>query len=768
MILAAGSARHITLIQIKYVYKFLLRLMFVLILNAISSNCFSQESCFSCDYDSLMLELPKKKEADKIKLLALLVELAPEPAIRPSDRTIAYLNELVELNKDAHVINNAPYKALLDGYNTWKAGDHKAALEKLKNAISLFDKEHRKISSILTVIRILYNQLNKQEERYEFYKEKLAYYLVSGPVENVAPCYHGLGGYYVFKADYNLAISNYLKAAELYQKFYPRYYNNEIGVIGTYYARWGNDEKAIYYLKKALPLHKILKDSGNYSFCLKAITDLSIKNKKYTEALQYADEAVKFANRGEEIQGYAIALLQKAFIYMEMGLLQKAYPYLADTKKIEDSLHLQIASTGGYLESDFALYRYNHLLHNEKAARESLLTAYQKAIDGKVNELQLKYLKELIRFFGTNNNPGLAYTYANQYLNLSDSLSDVTGVHHIAQYENEQKEYLQNASINDLKQERAVQDYKISQRNKIIWIAAIVFLFILALLVFIYRQLHLNKRILRKLRSTQTQLVQSEKMASLGELTAGIAHEIQNPLNFVNNFSEVSVELADELKSEINKSSIPEAGKNNIISITNDLVQNQQKINFHGKRADAIVKGMLQHSRSSTGQKELTDINALADEYLRLSYHGLRAKDKSFNATMETHFDPSIQKINILQQEVGRVLLNLFTNAFYSVSEKKKYIGDGYEPTVSVTTKKLADRIEIRVKDNGMGIPQKVIDKIYQPFFTTKPTGEGTGLGLSLSYDIITKGHGGELKVETKEGEGAEFIITLPLKTAEQ
>jgi signal transduction histidine kinase len=265
---------------------------------------------------------------------------------------------------------------------------------------------------------------------------------------------------------------------------------------------------------------------------------------------------------------------------------------------------------------------------------------------------------------------------------------------------------------------------------------------------------------LEELKAAQAQLIQSEKMASLGELTAGIAHEIQNPLNFVNNFSEVSTELVDEMNEEINKGNIEEAKE-----IAGDLKQNLEKINHHGKRAGDIVKGMLQHSRSSSGVKEPTNINALADEYLRLAYHGLRAKDKSFNATMKTDFDESIGSINIIPQDIGRVILNLITNAFYAAPlppeggvKDPDYV---HNPTVWVSTKKNGNKILISVRDNGPGIPQKIIDKIFQPFFTTKPTGQGTGLGLSLSYDIV-KAHGGELKVETKEGEGSEFIILLP------
>ena len=261
---------------------------------------------------------------------------------------------------------------------------------------------------------------------------------------------------------------------------------------------------------------------------------------------------------------------------------------------------------------------------------------------------------------------------------------------------------------------------------------------------------------LDNLKSTQSQLIQSEKMASLGELTAGIAHEIQNPLNFVNNFSEVNDELLKELNAEAEKGNLEE-----VKAIASDIKFNSEKINHHGKRADSIVKGMLQHSRTSSGNKEPTDINALCDEYLRLAYHGLRAKDKSFNAVTKTDFDNSISKINVVPQDIGRVILNLINNAFYAVDEKKKQIGDGYEPTVSVSTKKNNGKVEIRVSDNGNGIPQKLLDKIFQPFFTTKPTGQGTGLGLSLSYDIV-KAHEGDLKVETKEGEGSTFYIALP------
>lgn len=269
---------------------------------------------------------------------------------------------------------------------------------------------------------------------------------------------------------------------------------------------------------------------------------------------------------------------------------------------------------------------------------------------------------------------------------------------------------------------------------------------------------------LKELKETQTLIIQQEKMASLGELTAGIAHEIQNPLNFVNNFSDVNKELLSEMRDEINKGNLAEAN-----ALANDVIDNEEKINHHGKRADSIVKGMLQHSRTSSSHKEPTDVNALADEYLRLAYHGLRAKDKSFNVTIKTEFDDSLSageagigKINVIRQDMGRVILNLINNAFYAVNERQKQGENRYEPTVAVATTKQNGMITIQVKDNGNGIPEKILNKIFQPFFTTKPTGMGTGLGLSLAYDII-KAHGGEIRVETKEGDGSTFIIQLPV-----
>ena len=338
-------------------------------------------------------------------------------------------------------------------------------------------------------------------------------------------------------------------------------------------------------------------------------------------------------------------------------------------------------------------------------------------------------------------------------------------------YSREKQRQILSYKFNEELRQQQIRNAEEQNRNRIriyVLITALALLIVIGLILY-HNSQHRERakakieQAYNELKTTQSQLIQSEKMASLGELTAGIAHEIQNPLNFVNNFSEVNKELLVEMKEEMKKGNIDDAD-----SIANDVINNEEKINHHGKRADAIVKGMLQHSRGSNGVKEPTDINALADEYLRMSYHGVRAKDNSFNATMKTDYDETIGNINIIPQDIGRVILNLITNAFYAVTEKKKQQPDNYGPIVTVSTRKLSSplgdggKIEIRVGDNGNGIPQKVLDKIFQPFFTTKPTGQGTGLGLSLSYDII-KAHGGEIKVETKEREGSDFIIKLPI-----
>ena len=732
----------------KRLYKFLL----LLSLTILCTSANAQESCLDCDYDSLMKQLPlKKTDTEKAKLLVLLIDL------RPSLYTTSVLiDQLVRLEGKIKTLDAEPYKLIRQALVSSKKNNDTAALDYYKKAIVLFDKKKKVIPMLLSVIRLTYNRLNQQEERFKFYDDKLNYYLLNGPVENTAPCYHGIGGYYTFKADYNQSISNYLRAAEIFKTFSQTQYYNSISVVAVRYGDWGNIERSLYYSnitkKIAAELDTTLSGYHNWS-----LSKTMLRQNKFAEALDYAQK-VELAIPDQTNIFYAIGLVQKSLIYTQMGNPQAGYTVLMKAALLGDSLIPKLSYTSGQFELDYALFKYYSATNKFNDAEKFLLKAYAKSVEEKVTELQSKYLRDIVSFYLDNNQPVKAKGYSAAYFNLSDTLNTNQNRYNIAQYEIEQKENEQNKKLNALQQERAVQEATIKQRNIILWVSLGAIVLIAASVIFLYRQLLINKKVLRSLRKTQRQLIMAEKMASLGELTAGIAHEIQNPLNFVNNFSEVNSELIDELKNELQS-----GNKNEALLIAEDIKENEQKINQHGKRADAIVKGMLQHSRTNTGQKELTDINALADEYLRLSYHGFRAKDNSFKTNFTTHFDDNIGKSLIVPQDIGSVLLNLYNNAFYAVSEKKKSSNGAFEPLVTITSKKVDDNVELSVKDNGPGIPPAIVNKIFQPFFTTKPTGQGTGLGLSLSYDII-KAHGGELKVETKEGEGSEFTIQLPSK----
>jgi signal transduction histidine kinase len=400
-------------------------------------------------------------------------------------------------------------------------------------------------------------------------------------------------------------------------------------------------------------------------------------------------------------------------------------------------------------------------------------------------ELELKSAYQgLAQTYAALSDFNKAYHYQTLLTAAKDSLYNTETVVKMgnlqALYENEK----QQAEIDLLTKDKSLQFLELQRQNMIrnFLIAGITLILILAFILFRNitikqkankllaiqnEEINLQKEEIESqrdnleqtynhLKNTQAQLVHAEKMASLGELTAGIAHEIQNPLNFVNNFSELNYELIFEMRTEIDKGNYEEAKE-----IAQDIADNQQKIKNHGKRADAIVKGMLQHSRNASGKKETTDINVLTEEYVRIAYQGLKAKDLSVNVTLQTNFDTTIGHIKIIQQDVGRVIVNLLNNAYYSVILRKKEVIENYEPTVSIYTKKTSDYVIIFISDNGKGIPELILNKIFQPFFTTKPTGEGTGLGLSLAYDII-KAHDGELLVESKEGEGTTFSICLP------
>ena len=487
------------------------------------------------------------------------------------------------------------------------------------------------------------------------------------------------------------------------------------------------------------------------------------------------DSSVYFSNRALALLKMVVEnggeknriIKEKTVMIYTLANLAGAYSLLRKND-IADSLY-SIARTliGKYTGEKSRYFNFFYLSISKHYQRnnqvDSSLYAARMAIES-VSNAQFEYLaakpSKILSDYYESRNSDSAVKYLKIFLRANEVLNSTLVT-----------QQMQTISFDDEIRRIEIQQEEKAYRDRMIFYLLVSgLLAVMVLTIYMYRANRARKKInqalayqksqleitLTNLKSTQSQLIQSEKMASLGELTAGIAHEIQNPLNFVNNFSEVNTELIDELQKELKTGNNEEA-----ISISNDIKFNEQKINHHGKRADAIVKGMLQHSRSSSGQKEPTNINALCDEYLRLAYHGLRAKDKSFNAAFETVFDDSIGIIAIQPQEMGRVILNLINNAFYAVTDRKKNTPGPYEPKVTVSTEKKGSQIWISIKDNGTGIPQKVVDKIFHPFFTTKPTGQGTGLGLSLSYDIV-KAHGGELKVDTKEGEGTTFIILLP------
>ncbi len=582
-------------------------------------------------------------------------------------------------------------------------------------------------------------------------------------------------------------------------------------------ANAGNQSEALNYCFDALKIYTDINDFQGiasvhmllYS-CYFEVGDINNAAMHINEGLKtvekYKVKGLKFGIEEEEARVIHFYLAELAWVFLERGQLDSALTYV---QKARDQKHTVQGSEWNYpiyllgcierqkrnYEDALAIYRWAiHLAKQNRIYSDTLqifggmstLFRMQGKLDSSIHYGQTVVQsiadRQPITYFEAVKN--LAHVYkltgnndsALKYLEISHALYDSNN------NVKKNREILNNTFNERMKQQGIIAD-QVKYKNRIqLYIVIgglLIMLFIAGMLWNNNRQRKKayallqnqkeeteiqKKRVegaLEELKATQAQLIQSEKMASLGELTAGIAHEIQNPLNFVNNFSDINQELVNDLKEENEKGNTGEV--NNIADTIKD---NEAKINFHGRRADAIVKSMLQHSRTSSGQKEPTDINALADEYLRLAYHGLRAKDKTFNAILQTDFDPTVGKVNLIPQDIGRLLLNLYNNAFYAVMEKQKSMDKSYEPKIIVSTRLEGQanlrQVSISIKDNGAGIPQRLIDKIFQPFFTTKPTGQGTGLGLSLSYDII-KAHHGEIKVDTREGEYTNFIISLPV-----
>ncbi|MCW3113141.1 MAG: hypothetical protein JWR18_1537 [Segetibacter sp.] len=575
------------------------------------------------------------------------------------------------------------------------------------------------------------------------------------------------------------ALDAFFKSAEVAKKSrHVRGEGDAYGAIADIYSVANNHLNAKVYYNKAIATLRLSNDSISLASALLNAGDEFRKIRNYDSALGYFRESQTIFEKVNYLSGKGYSVGGIGMIYAKIGKNDLAINHLNEAIRILEEIQ-DYYPICDYLNSLADVYTSKG--NDETAlnyARKSLQLAERHGLREQIADAALK-LSELYEKAG---NAGESLKHYKTHIAYRDSINNLANVQKMADLRTNYEVSQKQIEVNLLNQQKR------TERNLSLALGIILTLTMIILAILIrnnknrqkaYKILNLQKLqtdeqkakaedALIELQATQQQLIQSAKMASLGELTAGVAHEIQNPLNFVNNFSEVSVDLLGELREgTVNK--LTASDKAEADAVINDLADNLKKINHHGKRADSIVKGMLQHSRISSNKKEPTDINALADEYLRLSYHGLRAKDNTFNASIETNFDNNIEKLSIVPQDVGRVLINIYNNAFYSVHEKAKRNVDGYEPKLLVTTKGIVKNgelkgVRIRIRDNGMGIPDKILDKIYQPFFTTKPTGQGTGLGLSLSYDIITNEHKGELKVDTKEGVYTEFIIDLPNK----
>jgi signal transduction histidine kinase len=618
-----------------------------------------------------------------------------------------------------------------------------------------------------------------------------------------------IGNHYLFtQGRFNLALEYYLKSADALDEVEGGLlYMQLINLLGFTYGWSGNNEKSIYYLEKDLHYYQNFVNSGeNLSEGIEqqmvwVYTNIAgplIAMKRFEEADSYLEQALLIAVKynapiphGRYYQSKAKIANEKsnydeglAYNLLAMKQFEKVSvsPFLSEVSR---SIAQHYQRSGEFEKAlQYAVEAYKWGLRSNRA---------NNAIDASLT---------LSEIYEQASQTQKANEFLKIHVNLRDEYDALNASKRFEDAELRSLLESRNREIADLEKNRLIQEQE--RQNQRLWIFSISGALITAifLTIILYRNAQSRKmanvilnqqkqeieNTLSQLQATQTQLIQSEKMASLGELTAGIAHEIQNPLNFVNNFSDLNSELVEELREEVEKGNMQEAK-----AIINDIKENEGKILHHGKRADGIVKGMLQHSRTGGGEKEPTDINALADEYLRLAYHGLRAKDKSFNADFKTELDPDLPKVNVVPQDIGRVLLNLINNAFYAVftkaasdpepvegrdADSKSHASTSsalsqsdYKPTVILSTKRVdsplgaggsGGSIEISIKDNGPGIPDDIKDKIFQPFFTTKATGEGTGLGLSLSYDIVNKGHGGTIDVKSKEGEGSEFLIILP------
>ncbi len=706
-----------------------------------------------------------------LPILLLLSYSCLNKSLAQSPKADSLLNSIENLEDDSVKVTQ-----LLELGLEYLGSDMKNALSYFDEAIELGSKIDFKkgLADSYNAKGRAYAQLGNLQEAILSFQEALKVYRDIGDKTGEANIQSNLGSIYYMLGNNSRALELHFESLKISEEVDNKLriatsFNN----IGTVYSKNDNTiNEALTYFKKSLEVFEDIEQESGMAIAAMNIGEVYFLEVNYDSAIYYHQKALELCDGTIDA---TFPLTQLGEINSELGDFQKAYGYHRRSLEISKKLDAKYELT----QSLIGLAKTQIKQKNFEGAITSLEEAKVLALDIDAKNELVDVYQNLAESQAQIGNYKAAYENEINVKTVKDIIAKTSTEKMIQQLQFEFELDKKEAEIELLQKDTELKNAAVFNQRMIIIASLGGLIMFLIISLYLYRNnlskqkanrlLQIQKEEIRtqrenvesaydKLKSTQAQLIQSEKMASLGELTAGIAHEIQNPLNFVNNFSEVSVELVEEMNEELNKGDIDGAKE-----IGQDLKGNLSKITLHGKRADSIVKGMLEHSKASIGEKVPTDLNLLAEEYIRLSYHGIRAKDKFFNSDIQLDLEPNLPKVKVYPQDIARVILNIVNNSFYAVNEKAKEIqDDNYKPTVKISTKQVLGGIEVSIEDNGPGISKEIINKIFQPFFTTKPTGKGTGLGLSLSYDII-KAHGGKLKAETKEGEGTEFIITLPL-----
>jgi two-component system, NtrC family, sensor kinase len=713
---------------------------------------------YACEADSLSDILDYKKgKAESLRMIGRYFRSKGDYT-----KALEYARKALEINEKIQ------YKTGI----AFSLGDISAVYVIQNNYVNAIDYSQRalkmaeeigdntQMSLYLNNLGVIYQNMGDFPKALDYYQTGLKIAEKVNDIYSVNSYYSNIGVVYAAQGNYPHALEYYQKSLKLCEES-----NDKRGIsyaavnIGEIYTTQENDILAREYYLKSLSLAEETDDKYMILYCTSLLGDIYIRQADYAHALNYLERGMSTSKEVATPSLTSQILSSIGTIHEKKNELDEALVYYQKALKISEEI--------GEKPPIAKIYMNMGLVYLKKKNYQQALAYSTKSLsiarELELVDIQSKIALQLSDIYEGTGDFKKAYQTFKTYKQLNDSvhndenLKRITGIEYTYKYEKEK----QAAELEQQKKDE-VEALKLRRQKIITNSAGIVLLLVCFIAFLLFRNYRQQKKAYSALKATQSQLIQSEKMASLGELTAGIAHEIQNPLNFVNNFAEVSNQLVDEMKKELLGGNTEEA-----VELADEIIQNLGRISQHGKRADSIVKGMLHHSWAGSGHKEPTDINALADEFLRLTYHGLMAKDDALNVKIETFYDEALSgnkgKIQVIQQEIGRVIRNLLSNAFYAVIEKNKQQPEGYYPVVSLTTKKQGDKVEIKVKDNGNGIPQKVVRKIFQPFITTKPAGQGTGLGLSISYDIIVHQHHGQITFKTEEGKFTEFHILLPV-----